>query len=200
MAIPVRAELAEGFCNKCGTDSLFDVRRSGPRSGSIVRPCRTCKIELNKARYKIHPYAYDANSLARQRISSRWYKAWAAMKQRCLNPNRDGSEYWLGKGIKVCSRWLNSPENFLADICKPPTGKSLDRFPNPNGDYSPDNCRWATVQEQGQNRRNTKLSGERVIQIRILARTLPQIEIAPMFGVGPSTICDVVNKKRWANV
>lgn len=74
------------------------------------------------------------------------------MKQRCLNPLATGYERYGGRGVKICERWLNSFENFLADMGERPDETSLDRYPNNRGDYEPGNCRWATREEQEANK------------------------------------------------
>jgi hypothetical protein len=74
------------------------------------------------------------------------------MWTRCTNPNVDSFERYGGRDIKVCARWQRF-ENFLADMGERPAGKTLDRYPNPYGDYKPSNCRWATPLEQRHNRR-----------------------------------------------
>jgi hypothetical protein len=82
------------------------------------------------------------------------FKSWESMKQRCLNKNAPDYISYGGRGIKVCNRWVNSFDNFLSDMGLRPNDKTLDRM-DVNGDYTPENCRWATKQEQEQNKRNT---------------------------------------------
>ena len=85
------------------------------------------------------------------------YRAWQGMKDRCFNFNDKRYPDWGGRGIKVCVRWKNSSQNFLADMGSRPTAKhSIDRIDN-NGDYSAKNCRWATKAEQNNNQRNNRL-------------------------------------------
>ena len=81
------------------------------------------------------------------------YKAWCLMKYRCNNPNYKEFNNYGGRGITVCDRWLHSFENFFEDMGKKPTSKhTLDRK-DPNGNYEPSNCRWATQSQQVKNRR-----------------------------------------------
>lgn len=79
------------------------------------------------------------------------YFTWRSMKARCTDPGVRYYEKYGGRGIKVCERWLNY-ENFLSDMGrKPSKAHSLDRVDN-DGDYTPENCRWATKSEQTRNR------------------------------------------------
>jgi hypothetical protein len=83
------------------------------------------------------------------------YGVWEAMLYRCRNSNASDYEYYGGRGIEVCKRWL-SFENFLADMGKSyKKGLWIDRIDN-NGNYCPGNCRWTTPRRQGLNRNNNR--------------------------------------------
>lgn len=83
------------------------------------------------------------------------YQTWIRMKGRCYNKNNLDYPEYGGRGIVVCDRWKNSFENFLEDMGLRPPGLELDRI-NPDHNYSPENCRWATEQIQSWNRRRMK--------------------------------------------
>ena len=89
------------------------------------------------------------------------YRSWVSMKSRCDNPDAQHHAAYGGRGITYCESW-SSFENFLADMGERPEGTTIDRI-DPNGNYQPDNCRWATSKQQCRNKRSTiyiKCEGE----------------------------------------
>jgi len=83
------------------------------------------------------------------------FRSWADMRSRCLNENSKHYHRYGGRGIKICDRWLESFDNFLTDMGEKPESLTLERVNN-DGNYTPENCLWATRQEQAINRNTTK--------------------------------------------
>lgn len=111
---------------------------------------------------------------------SREYTTWISMKSRCLNPNEKSFKDYGGRGIKICERWLDSFENFFADMGRRPPGMTLDRK-DANGNYEPGNCKWSTSIEQKNNmRRNINLTFE--------GQTMTAMEWSRVVGVSCRTL------------
>lgn len=114
--------------------------------------------------------------------------AHAHMLHRCYNPNDNSYHRYGGRGIRVCSRWMKF-DNFKQDIGERP-GKNyqLDRIDN-DGDYTPENCRWATRKQQARNR-----SSNRVFDFNGKKMCVP--EISEVTGVEISLIRDRIYKGK----
>jgi hypothetical protein len=113
------------------------------------------------------------------------YSSWSHMKTRCLNPNDHNYHIYGGRGIKICERWLGPKgyANFLEDMGERPEGHSLDRK-DPDGNYEPSNCQWATLLEQSRNLRKT-ISAEIAEQVVALTH-LTTYQVAELFGISQS--------------
>ncbi|MGS0480035.1 hypothetical protein [Bacillus mycoides] len=86
------------------------------------------------------------------------YSAIISIIGRCENPKNPEYKNYGGRGITVCERWRKSPGLFVEDMGERPSpNHSIDRI-DVNGNYEPSNCRWATLSEQGHNKRVSERS------------------------------------------
>lgn len=96
------------------------------------------------------------------------HRLWQAMRRRCNNPNTNDWPKYGGRGIRVCEAWNDFP-TFLRDMGpRPSPAHSIERG-DVNGDYTPQNCRWATSLEQANNKR-----GNRLLTLRGETKTLAE--------------------------
>jgi hypothetical protein len=134
----------------CGAE--HEVTTGNLRNGSI-RSCGCCKEAASAAAMTKHGHNRGSHR-------TKEYRAWAHLVGRCRNPTDAAWADYGGRGIAVCDRWAESFETFLADVGRAPSPRhSIDRI-EVNGDYEPDNCRWATPAEQARNtRRAIRIEG-----------------------------------------
>jgi len=124
------------------------------------------------------------------------------MLARCYNPNATGYKNYGGRGIRVCERWANDFDSFCEDMGAPPSqGLSIDRINN-NGDYTPDNCRWADRTTQSRNRRYTRITRRQAAEIKYLAAQpgVIQAAVARLYGVKPHIVADIHCRRNWKDV
>ena len=128
------------------------------------------------------------------------YDSWKAMKFRCLNPKARFYRLYGGRGIKICDRWLHSFENFLEDMGERPAGLTLDRRDS-NGNYEPQNCRWATPAEQVRNTSRNIVTTEVARSIRArFALGERRADIARSLGLPWGTVGLIVAGRSWREV
>ena len=116
------------------------------------------------------------------------YRAWRAMKGRCLNTAHKDYPKYGAAGITLCEEW-HKFENFLADMGTRPAGTSIDRIDNTKG-YSPDNCRWASPKQQSRNRKSNKL-------VVFNGNTMTLAEFTEVSGLPKHVAYDRVVKLNW---
>lgn len=161
----------------CGNPAI--VYASALKGGN-TKSCGCVKHEGSVARGKLKRTHGMTNSSE--------YHVWGSMLQRCENVNHKSYKDYGGRGINVCDRW-HSFENFFTDMGSIPPGLSIERN-DVNGNYEPSNCRWATMTEQGLNKRtNTLLTAN--------GETKPLASWCRQYGLNKVTLMDRI-ERGWS--
>lgn len=129
------------------------------------------------------------------------YKRWHQLKRRCLDEKCTSYNYYGGRGITICEDWkefINFKDWALKNGYK--ENLQIDRVDN-NGDYTPENCRFVTPEENIRNSRITKLNYDIAEEIRMVHAKgeLTKTKIGLVFGISRNTVKLVVDGKAWKN-
>lgn len=163
---------------RCSCGNEVVVHGTSLKSGD-TRSCGCLKGELTSVRKTVHGDT-----------GSRLYRIWICMKKRCFNPNAHSYKMYGGRGITVCDEWRNNYASFrdwaLANGYS--EDLSIDRIDN-NGNYEPKNCRWATIAQQDNNRRNNRF-------IPFYGEIYTVSEWARILGMNKGTLLDRLNGSK----
>jgi len=162
------------FCCACSCGG-FAIASGTSLRRKEKRSCGCLSRERMHTRNTTHGMTY-----------TRAFRTWKGMLDRCLNVHGKDFARYGGRGVTVCERW-RSFEAFHADMGDPPQGLSLDRYPDNNGPYAPENCRWATVMEQSNNRRSNRL-------LTFNGATLSALQWARAKGITYATLLGRLNR------
>lgn len=129
--------------------------------------------------------------------TSRTYRTWKEMRNRCTNPKASNFKWYGGKGVFVCLRWQNF-ETFLADMGERPAGMTIDRIDNLRG-YEPGNCRWATNFEQTRKQAKNKLTERLAQELRTDRKSgMSYRALGAKYGISATTAHRCVIGAIWA--
>lgn len=129
------------------------------------------------------------------------YKAWSNMKSRCYRVKDISYPRYGGRGITVCKKWRESFTAFYLDMGNMPIpGMQLDRI-NSDGNYDPENCRWATRKDNVRNREVTKLDPGTVYTIKRLHMVgIKGAEIARWLDLSASLVQHILHGDAWTDI
>lgn len=166
----------------CDCGNTTTVKGSNLRNGH-TKSCGCLAAELSSQRAK--------NNIKHGGCYERLYSIWRGMKHRCSNPNAIHFECYGGRGISVCDEWEDYSQfkewainnGYQDDL-------TIDRI-NVDGDYCPENCRWATRQEQAINRRTT-------LQITFNNETKTLHEWSQITGISKKLLWTRLFESNWS--
>jgi hypothetical protein len=176
----------------CEEKSHCIVKAGNLTSGNTIS-CGCFRNESKRSRGeiwtdKMRERAHN-NASTHGKYGTRTYNTWAAIIQRCTNPNRDHYENYGGRGITVCDRWRESFANFFEDVGECPKGCELDRIDR-DGNYEPGNCQWVTHKVNSNNHSNNRF-------ITYNKETLTLTQWSEKTGLSPSVIHSRL-AKHWS--
>ena len=191
IAIKDRQRLKSSLC-RCDCGEIKEVADSYLRTGN----CKSCGcLQKHKASSQCYLMHEKLLKHGHSRVTADGkreteFTAWYEAKARCTRPHHRAYGNYGGRGIKMCERWIESYDDFLADMGRKPTPcHSLERLDNSKG-YGPENCAWATRESQANNTRTNRY-------ITIEGVTMTAAQWGRKTGVKGKVILDRINRLEW---
>ncbi len=182
------------------TSEYLTIVGSEPRKGGSVIYTVRCRcgniLQLTPSRLKKRRSCGCATmeictkvNITHGMTNAKGFRTWEAMISRCYKEKDLNYHNYGGRGITVCERWKGSFVEFYKDMGPRPDKHSIERINN-NGNYEPGNCKWATMKEQGNNRRNN-------IRVKCIGLELTLWEWSKITGISVDLYRDRVKEGRW---
>lgn len=118
------------------------------------------------------------------------YHSWLSARHRCENPKDPAYARYGGRGVYMCREWSESFSAFFEAMGDRPEGTTLERIDN-DGPYCASNCKWATIVEQGRNKRNNHL-------LTAFGRTQCYSAWSEETGIDRRTIWGRIERRGWS--
>ena len=166
----------------CDCGNVTDVSHDRLQNG-YTKSCGCYKLEVATEKIKLYNSKHLPHPLLKHGFAgTRLYYIYEHMIKRCCKPVTTNYKNYGGRGINVCDEWMKSPSSFFKWALENGYQEdlTLDRI-NVDGDYCPSNCRWATLKQQENNKRNN-------VRTEINGETLTLAEIADKYGFHSGTI------------
>ena len=147
-------------------------------SRGATKSCGCLRSEITSARNRSHGLS-----------NSEEYQIWCGIIKRCENRKSLGFKNYGGRGISICKRWRSDFNFFIKDMGKRPSkNHSIDRV-DVNGNYSPENCRWASKSIQMRNTRRARF-------IDLNGEPTPLAEAAEKMNISKSTLYSRIKRNK----
>lgn len=149
---------------------------------------------------RLHGEAGNIRSKGGRRKPTPEYQAWINIKRRCFDPNCKTYKTHGARGVTMHAPWRDDFAAFLGGVGRRPTARhSIDRFPDPLGNYVPGNVRWALPAAQSHNRRVNLMTPLGAVLVRQLAhRGVARDALGVAFGVSRADVGRIIRGERWA--
>jgi hypothetical protein len=161
----------------CGVIKIYPLARL--KNGDIVScGCRIRRLTIER-------------NTKHGQSKTKLYRVWEGMNERCNNINHESYAHYGGKGVTVCPEWKDFANFFnWAVSAGYKAGLSIDRYPDIDGNYEPNNCRWANATQQMRN-----MSTNRIVEYNGQKKCIA--EWAEIVGLRAGLIYDRLNKLGW---